>query len=85
MKQEEKDNFLSFTKKNGFDISSPDSNQHKAVLCDGYSVLPAGAGSGKTTVLTYRFLRLLMDGIHSDEILTITFTKAATANMRALQ
>lgn len=83
MKQEEKEKFLSFTKKNGFDISSPDSNQHKAVLCDGYSVLPAGAGSGKTTVLTYRFLRLLMDGIHSDEILTITFTKAATANMRA--
>ncbi len=86
MKTETMEKFLLFAKKNGFDISSPESNQHKAVLSDDYSVLPAGAGSGKTTVLTYRFLRLLMDDekdIHSDEILTITFTKAATANMRA--
>ncbi len=79
--------YLEFCRKNGFDISRSDSNQRMAVLDDRYSVLPAGAGSGKTTVLTYRFLRLLMDDeierIHSDEILTITFTKAATANMRA--
>ena len=78
--------FLSFTKKNGFDITESSSNQHKAVLSDRYSVLPAGAGSGKTTVLTYRFLRLIMDDekdIHSDEILTITFTRAATSSMRA--
>ncbi len=79
--------FLDFCRKNGFDITNGDSNQRKAVLGSRYSVLPAGAGSGKTTVLTYRFLRLLLDDeietIHSDEILTITFTKAATANMRA--
>lgn len=79
--------YLEFCRKNGFDITQPDSNQRKAVLSDRYCVLPAGAGSGKTTVLTYRFLRLIMDDevekIHSDEILTITFTKAATANMRA--
>ena len=79
--------FLDFCRKNGFDITNEESTQRKAVLGNHYSVLPAGAGSGKTTVLTYRFLRLLMDDeiekIHSDEILTITFTKAATANMRA--
>ncbi len=78
--------FLAFTKKNGFDISDENSNQRKAVLSDRYCVLPAGAGSGKTTVLTYRFLRLIMDDekdIHSDEILTITFTRAATSSMRA--
>ena len=79
--------FLEFCRRNGFDITDENSNQRKAVLGSLYSVLPAGAGSGKTTVLTYRFLRLLMDDeeerIHSDEILTITFTKAATANMRA--
>ncbi len=79
--------FLEFCRKNGFDITDPDSNQRKAILSPQYCVLPAGAGSGKTTVLTYRFLRLIMDDetepIHSDEILTITFTKAATANMRA--
>ncbi len=87
MTEEKLNAYLEFCRKNGFDISNPDSNQRKAVLCDNYCVLPAGAGSGKTTVLTYRFLRLLMndgtDRIHSDEILTITFTKAATANMRA--
>ncbi len=86
MTSEVEKKFLSFTKKNGFDITESSSNQHKAVLSDSYSVLPAGAGSGKTTVLTYRFLRLIMDDekdIHSDEILTITFTRAATSSMRA--
>ncbi len=86
MTSEVEKKFLSFTKENGFDITNPSSNQHKAVLSDSYSVLPAGAGSGKTTVLTYRFLRLIMDDekdIHSDEILTITFTRAATSSMRA--
>lgn len=87
MTEEKLTRFLEFCRKNGFDITNPDSNQRKAILGSHYSVLPAGAGSGKTTVLTYRFLRLLMDDetepIHSDEILTITFTKAATANMRA--
>ena len=87
MTEDKLSQYLEFCRRNGFDISSEESNQRKAVLGSHYSVLPAGAGSGKTTVLTFRFLRLLMDDenerIHSDEILTITFTKAATANMRA--
>ena len=83
MTEEKMEKFLAFCLKEGFDISSPDSAQRKAIISPLCSVLPSGAGSGKTTVLAYRFLRLIMDGVHSDEILTITFTKAATANMRA--
>ncbi|MGN1163318.1 MAG: UvrD-helicase domain-containing protein, partial [Candidatus Ornithospirochaeta sp.] len=87
MKNETKEKFLSFCLERHFDITSPDSRQREAVFSDDKFVIPAGAGSGKTTVLTYRFLRLLMDEdiapIHSDEILTITFTKAATANMKS--
>ena len=87
MKKETKEKFLEFCKKEHFDISSETSKQREAVFSDDKYVIPAGAGSGKTTVLTYRFLRLIMDEdigpIHSDEILTMTFTKAATANMKS--
>ena len=86
MKNETKEKFLEFCKKEHFDISNETSKQREAVFSDEKYVIPAGAGSGKTTVLTYRFLRLIMDEdigpIHSDEILTMTFTKAATANMK---
>lgn len=86
MKKETKDRFIDFCVSEHFDISSESSKQREAVFSDDKFVIPAGAGSGKTTVLTYRFLRLLIDEdiapIHSDEILTMTFTKAATANMK---
>ena len=86
MKKETKDKFIDFCKREHFDISDENSRQREAVFSNEKYVIPAGAGSGKTTVLTYRFLRLLMDEdigpIHSDEILTMTFTKAATANMK---
>ncbi|RBP05696.1 DNA helicase/exodeoxyribonuclease V subunit A [Roseiarcus fermentans] len=41
----------------------------------------ANAGSGKTHVLTQRVLRLLLDGAKPAQILGLTFTKAAAANM----
>ena len=41
----------------------------------------ANAGSGKTHVLTQRVLRLLLDGVKPAQILGLTFTKAAAANM----
>ncbi len=41
----------------------------------------ASAGTGKTTVLTDRVLRLLLDGASPDKILCITFTRAAAAEM----
>ena len=42
----------------------------------------ANAGSGKTTVLTRRVIRLLLDGAAPSAILCLTFTKAAAANMQ---
>ncbi len=41
----------------------------------------ANAGSGKTHVLTQRVLRLLLNGTPPAQILCLTFTKAAAANM----
>ncbi len=41
----------------------------------------ANAGSGKTTVLVARVLRLLLDGVPPGKILCLTYTKAAAANM----
>jgi ATP-dependent helicase/nuclease subunit A len=42
----------------------------------------ANAGSGKTYVLTARVLRLLLSGARPEEILCLTYTKAAAAEMR---
>ena len=48
-------------------------------------VVSAGAGSGKTAVLSGRFVSLLLDSrapAEADEILTLTFTNKATGEMR---
>lgn len=56
--------------------------QLAAVFSDKNTVVSAGAGSGKTSVLSVRFLRLLLEGkAKSDEILTLTFTRKAAMEM----
>ncbi len=47
-------------------------------------LLSAAAGSGKTTVLVERVLRLILeDGADVDRMLVVTFTRAAASDMRA--
>ena len=45
-------------------------------------IVSAGAGSGKTAVLTQRVIEKLKKGIHVDELLVLTFTKAAAHEMK---
>ena len=46
-------------------------------------LLSAAAGSGKTTVLVSRVLELISEGARIDRMLIVTFTRAASADMRA--
>jgi len=46
------------------------------------TIVSAGAGSGKTAVLTERVTRKLKSGIHINELLVLTFTKAAAFEMK---
>lgn len=57
--------------------------QRQAIDREGSSLLiSAAAGSGKTAVLTERIARLVANGANIDEFLVVTFTEAATAEMK---
>ncbi|MEE3313496.1 MAG: UvrD-helicase domain-containing protein [Treponema sp.] len=59
-----------------------DAAQKAAINIERNAVVSAGAGSGKTSVLSSRFAHLVLDKkIKVDEILTLTFTKKATVEM----
>ena len=56
--------------------------QQRAADPNGSAWVAANAGSGKTTVLANRVLALLLTGAKPERILCLTYTKAATAEMR---
>ncbi|MBQ6654166.1 MAG: UvrD-helicase domain-containing protein [Erysipelotrichaceae bacterium] len=57
--------------------------QIRAIEESGKNILvSAGAGSGKTTVLTERVLQHLLNGMNIDRMLILTFTNAAAAQMK---
>ncbi len=56
--------------------------QLAAIEADGKTIVSASAGSGKTTVMIEKIIRLIQSGKNVDEILAVTFTKKAASQMK---
>lgn len=57
--------------------------QTEAIVKSGENIIvSAGAGSGKTAVLSERVLNKIENNIHINELLILTFTRAAADEMK---
>jgi len=58
-----------------------DSQRAAAMAPDGYNLILAGPGSGKTRVITYRVAYLIATGVPAGSIMLVTFTRRAAREM----
>lgn len=64
-------------------MSTPEFDLLKTELEPGVTLIEASAGTGKTFALAVIFLRLILErGIHPNRILAVTYTQAATEELR---
>lgn len=54
----------------------------KNIELSGSNLIQASAGTGKTYSIALLFLKMVLSGIKADSILTVTFTQAATAELK---
>jgi DNA helicase-2/ATP-dependent DNA helicase PcrA len=58
-----------------------DSQRQAATAPDGFNLILAGPGSGKTRVITYRVAHLIASGVPPGSIMLVTFTRRAAREM----